>query len=132
MADTLLRRRVEAIRRLARRGATGPLARVLEKSRSEDVAAAIPNLVPAEQRMVFSLVQDEEMAAELLSRVPEPELHNLVKDMELDRLVRLLNLMEVDDETDVIGRLPPEVREQVLARIHGDDRQHVEELLSYP
>ncbi len=59
MADTLLRRRVEAIRRLARRGAAGPLSRVLEKSRSEDVAAAIPNLAPAEQRLVFGLVQED-------------------------------------------------------------------------
>ncbi len=67
-----------------------------------------------------------------MARIPENELHNLVRDMELERLVLLLNLMEVDDETDVIGRLPDQVREQVLSRIHGEDREHVEELLGYP
>ncbi len=132
MPETILRTRVEAIRRLARRGAQRPLVKVLGKTRGEDVAAAMPHLAPAEQRFVFKHLEDDEMASELLAHVGESDLASLVKDLPLQRLVELLDIMEVDDETDVIARLPEEIREQVMARIQNDDREHVEELLAYP
>ena len=132
MSETVHKTRVEAIRRLARRRATRTLVKVLAKIRGEDVAAAMPNLAPAEQRFVFSHLEDDEMAAELLCHVGEGDLGNLVKDIELERLVALLNLMEVDDETDVIALLPEEIRDQVMAGIQHEDREHVEELLAWP
>ena len=132
MPENLLRTRVEAIRRLARRRAGRPLVNVLQKTRGEDVAATMPHLAPAEQRFVFEHIVDEEMAAELLARVGEADLANLVKGVPLDRLVELLDAMEVDDETDVIASLPEAIREQVMARIEKDDREHVEELMAWP
>jgi len=132
MPENLLRTRVEAIRRLARRRAGRPLVNVLQKTRGEDVAATMPHLAPAEQRFVFEHIVDEEMAAELLARVGESDLANLVKGVPLDRLVELLDAMEVDDETDVIASLPEAIREQVMARIEKDDREHVEELMAWP
>ncbi len=132
MAENLLKTRVEAIRRLARRRAGPTLVRLLRKTRGEDVAAAMPNLAPAEQRFVFTHLEDDEMAADLLVHVTESDLANLVKRLELERLVELLDLMEVDDETDVIVRLPDKISEAVMARIHRDDREYVEDLLAWP
>ncbi len=132
MPENLLRTRVEAIRRLARRRAGRPLLNVLQKTRGEDVAATMPHLAPAEQRFVFEHIPDDEMAAELLANVGETDLAVLVKDLPLARLVELLDLMEVDDETDVIALLPDNIREQVMSRIEKDDREHVEELLAWP
>ena len=83
MSETLLQARVEAIRRLTRRGASGPLSRVLEKSRIEDVAAALTHLTPAEQRRLFRQVVDDEEAAEL--RRLEAELPADTQDSEEER-----------------------------------------------
>ena len=54
---------VEAIRRLARRGAISSLRRIVDKSRAEDIADAVSHLTPAEQRLVFSQVENAETAA---------------------------------------------------------------------
>lgn len=124
--------RVEVIRRLARRGASGPLGRALGKTRAEDIAAAIRHLAPAEQRLILGRLAEDEKAAQVLARVDDTELLNLVKDLPFERLVGLLEAMEVDDEADVIERLPDALRERVLAAITKADKVLVEDILAWP
>ena len=128
MPDT----RVEVIRRLARRGAGASLVRALEKSRAEDVAAAIGHLAPGEQRLVLRQLADDEKAASVLASIGDAELKNLVQDLAFERLVILLEAMEVDDEADVIDRLPDELRERVLDAISDEEQELVEDILAWP
>ena len=121
----------EAMRRLARRGAVASLKRTVEKSRPEDIAEAIGHLAPHEQKLVFSQVTEDETAADVLVQLDDPDFQLLVREIPFDRLVNLLNLMEVDDEADIIQLLPDEVREAVLEAITQKDKEHVEELLTY-
>jgi magnesium transporter len=124
--------RVEVIRRLARRGAAGPLARAVAKSRSVDIAAAIAHLAPAEQRLVMTHIAAEDVAADVLARVDEDDLNHLVGGLSFDRLVLLLDTMDVDDEADVIDRLPSGLRDRVLGSIQGRDKALVEDILAWP
>ena len=126
MAET----RVEAIRRLARRGALAPLRRTLEKSRPGAIASAIGHLAPTEQRTVLGSLSDDDDAAEVLARVDAGELQNLVRGLPFDRLVLLLNTMDVDDEADVIEQLPDELRSRVLQSIEQEDKVLVEDILA--
>lgn len=123
---------VEAIRRLARRGATAALARTVEKSRAEDIAVAMRHLVPAQMRLVFDQIQDDEVACEVLTRVEQADLEVLVETLSFERLVALLDLMEVDDEADVIAKLPEDLAQRVLAAIEGEDKEIVEDILAWP
>jgi len=123
---------VEAIRRLARRGATSALARTVEKSRAEDIAVAMQHLVPAQVKLVFDKIADDEVAAEVLTRVDNNDLTVLVDHLPFRRLVDLLDLMEVDDEADVIARLPEELGARVMAAIEGEDKEFVEDILAWP
>ena len=131
MAESLLTRRVETIRRLARRGALPALAKVVASTRAEDLAAAMQHLGRAEQRAVFSTVRSDAVAADVLTRVAHEDFRALVGDLPVERLVRLFSEMEADDQTDLIALLPDEKKESVLARLHGDERQTMEELLGY-
>jgi magnesium transporter len=124
--------RVEVVRRLARRGAHAALRRALAKSRAVDIAAAISHLAPTEQRLVMGSVEDDEVAADVLARVDEDDLNHLVDGMDFERLVTLLDTMDVDDEADVIDRLPEELHERVLAAIQDRDKVLVEDILAYP
>jgi len=124
--------RVEIIRRLARRGAVAPLQRALKKSRGVDVAGAIGHLAPNQMRLVMSSLPDDEMAAEVLWRVEPPDLPVLIADMPFERLVALLNRMDVDDEADVIDLLPDELRQRVLEAIRSRDKVLVEDILGWP
>ena len=124
--------RVEVIRRLARRSAEAPLRRALTKSRSVDIASAIQHLAPAEQRLVMNQVADADVAADVLARLEGNEFSFIVQTLEFDRLVDLLNRMDVDDEADVIDRLPAELNERVLQAIEHADKQLVEDILAWP
>ena len=132
MPTTLLQTRVEAIRRLARRGAGSSLRRSLEKSRPEDIAAAMAHLAPAEQRLIMSQIGTPEHAAEVLPRLAESELHNLARSMKFEDLLSILEAMEVDDEADVIAALPDDLRVKVLEAIQGEEKEQVEEILAWP
>ncbi len=123
---------VAAIRRLARRGTVPALRRTVNKSRAEDIAFAMTHLAPAEQRLVFEQVEEAETAAEVLSQLEEQDLRRMIDPLPLDRLVAILDHMEVDDEADIIQLLPENVREQVLEAIKGEDKEHVEEILTWP
>lgn len=124
--------RVDVIRRLARRNAAAPLQRALGKSRAVDIASAIQHLAPAEQRMVLQHTKDSEVAADVLARIEGSDFTNLVGGLEFPRLVELLNVMDVDDEADVIDRLPPELHDRVLQAIEADDKELVEDILAWP
>lgn len=123
---------VEAIRRLARRGATSALRRTVEKSRAEDIAAAMRHLAPVQMRLVFGCIGDDEIAAEVLTRVDPNDLGTLVEAIPFARLVALLDLMEVDDEADIIAGLPEDLSARVLKAIHGDDKEIVEDIMGWP
>ncbi|MES2640904.1 MAG: magnesium transporter [Myxococcota bacterium] len=132
MAESLLNKRVDAIRRLARRGAIQALAKVVATTRAEDLAAAMGHLARNEQRLVFGQVRSDATAADLLVRVGDQDFLALTADLPVDRLVRFFGEMEADDQTDLIELLPEDKREAVLARLHGEEREQMEELLGYP
>lgn len=131
MSDPLLTQRVDAIRRLARRGATPALAKIIAKSRAEDVAAVMDRLSAHDQRLVFQQIKSEEVAADVLTHLGPEEFKGLIGDLPLERVSTLFAEMEVDDQTDLLELLPEEQRDAVLERIKGEEREQVEELLGY-
>lgn len=131
MAESLLNQRVDAIRRLARRGATAALLKVVSKTRAEDLAAAMDHLAPSEQRAVFAQIKADAVAADVLTRVDPSIFQLLVNELPVDRVVALFAEMEADDQTDLLELLPDERRDVVLQKIRRDEREQVEELLGY-
>lgn len=123
---------VAAIRRLARRGTVPSLKRTVNKSRAEDIAHAMEHLAPAEQRLVFDQVDSVETAAEVFAQLDEQDLRRIIDNLPFKRLIAILDHMEVDDEADIIQLLPDEIRNKVLGSIKGEDKQHVEEILTWP
>ncbi len=131
MFDPLLTQRVDAIRRLARRGATPALAKIIAKSRAEDVAAVMDRLSAHDQRLVFQQIKVDAVAADVLTHLGPEEFKGLIADLPIERLSTLFAEMEVDDQTDLLELLPDEQRSAVLERIKGEEREQVEELLGY-
>ena len=128
----MLNDKIDIIRRLARKGSYG-LERTLEKTRAPDIAEAISYSAPYEQRFIWeSLKKNDDTASEVLACIDEDYLPEFVRYIDFDQLVRLLHLMEVDDEADIIDVLPPELQERVLEALKEDDRTQVEDILAYP
>ena len=124
--------RVDFIRRLSKRPSPA-LNRSIEKSRAEDIAAAMSHIAPGNQRAIWAAIgSNDQKAAEVLACIESYELPEVVKMIEFEHLVRLLKLMEVDDETDVISYLPEELQNKILEKLHSQERDQVENLLAYP
>ncbi len=131
MAETMLGKRVDAIRRLARRGAAAPLAKVAATSRAEDLAAAMTHLARHEQRLLFGQIQSDAVAADMLVRLSSEDFATVTGDLPIERLVRLFRETEADDHADLLARLPEERRNAVLQKLQGEEREEIEELLGY-
>lgn len=124
--------RVDFIRRLSKRPSPA-LNRSIEKSRAEDIAAAMSHIAPGNQRAIWAAIgNNDQKAAEVLACIESYELPEVVKMIEFEHLVRLLKLMEVDDETDVISYLPEDLQNKILEKLHSQERDQVENLLAYP
>ncbi len=124
--------RIEVIRRLARRQAWPALQRTLQKSRSEDIAAAMDHLPPALQRRVITDVDEDDKAAEVISLISGSALRSILDVIPFERLLALLALLPVDDEADLIAELPEDLKLKVLSAIKGEEKEQVEDLLSWP
>ncbi|TNE84426.1 MAG: magnesium transporter [Deltaproteobacteria bacterium] len=128
-----LNTRTESIlRRLVRREAGPALRKVLNKTRPEDVAAAMSHLTGTEQRRLYTIIEDQEYAAEVLSNLPEDAVREVTREMTGEQVVALLDLMEADDATDVVEILPGKLRERVLREMVDDPDDEVTSLLAWP
>ena len=123
--------KIDILRRLARKQ-TSALSRALQKTRPPDIAEALVYSAPHEQRFMWEAIgDDDQLAAEVLANMPENALPGFVRVVEFEQLVRLLHIMEVDDEADIIDALPEEMQEKVLQALQEDDRTQLEDILSY-
>lgn len=121
----------DILRRLVRRGAEPSVRKVLATARPPDIAAAIEHLTAAEQRHLYGLIDDLDVAAEVLTGLHEDSIHAITRDMSEQQVVELIDFMEPDDATDVVEVLPEELRQRVLACLRGDEDDEVADLLSW-
>ncbi|MBN2798923.1 MAG: magnesium transporter [Deltaproteobacteria bacterium] len=125
-------RTADVLRRLVRRRADPSVRKVLATARPPDIAAAISHLTGAEQRKLFSLIEDLEVAADVMTSLGEDAVLEVTRGMTDERLVALLDYMEPDDATDVVEVLPDELRARVVAHLRGDAEDEVADLLAWP
>lgn len=130
--STLNTRTENILRRLVRREAVPQVRKVLAKSRSEDIAAAMEHMTTAERGQMFKIVEDEELAADIMVHLSDDSVMDVVEAMTDDRLVDLLERMEVDDATDIIEVLPDELRARIVEELRGSQTDEVTILLSWP
>lgn len=133
MAENIVHARVDAIRRLARRRATGPLQRALVKSSASDVAEAMSSLTRGDTRYVFDLLPHEgSLSAEVLLELGEADYDLVIQTVRPELLASWVEELEPDDVADLIERLPEALRESLLGEMEVADREQAEELLAWP
>ncbi len=131
MAHNIVQARVDALRRLARRRAAGPLERAVAKSSPEDVAQAIKHLTLADTRFMMQHVSAEEAGPILLS-IDEERFQFLLGALPKEQLIYSVEELEPDDAADLIARFPEDLQSLVLQGMDKEEREDVEELLAYP
>jgi len=96
-----------------------------------DIAHLLSSVPPKQRTILWNLVEAEELAADVLAYLGEEERSEIVARLEPDELASLIESFEFDDKVDLLQELPESVIEEVLLSMDSQDRQRVEDVLSY-
>jgi magnesium transporter len=122
---------LETARRLIRRDASPSLANLLLKTHPADVAHLFRDLELREQHTLFTLIDDPELAATVLSELDPAVSALLLGDLKKEAITEVLEEMAYDDAVDVIQNLPEELAAEILQAMEDVDSQEIEQLLQY-
>ncbi|MDF1552007.1 MAG: magnesium transporter [Deferrisomatales bacterium] len=132
MLDRRVALRLEAIRRLMRKGAVANLRRIVEKTHPADLAAIFGELNDLEQGRLFQILSSCGLAGEVMSHLEANTLQQLMASLSDDEMAGILSAMESDDAADLLSLLPEERQGGVLAAMTHEDSQDIGSLLRYP
>ena len=96
-----------------------------------DIAHLLSSVPPKQRTILWNLVEAEELAADVLAYLGEEERAEIVSRLEPEELANLIESFEFDDKVDLLQELPESVIEEVLLSMDSQDRQRVEDVLSY-
>jgi len=126
-----LQRLLETVQRLIRRGAHPNLAKLLTKIHPADIAHLYRFLDLKDQRILFNLIPDPEIAGMVLVEVDHATGAQLLETLEKETITEVLQELPYDDAADIIQNMPEELAEEILHLMEDEDSEEIEELLKY-
>lgn len=122
---------LDTARRLIRRGAYPHLSKLLHKIHPADIAHLFRYLDLKEQRILFTLIEDAEISAYVLSELDHATGAQLLEQIDKETITEVLQEMPYDDAVDIIRNLPDELAEEILTIMQDEDSTEIEQLLQY-
>ena len=112
-------------------GRLGPVRRMVHTLAPAEIGNLLESLPPDKRMVVWGLV-DPEDDGEVLVHVGDEVRESLIADMDQDELVAAVEDLDIDDLADLVEDLPDAVIEQLLRSMDRDNRERLEQVLSYP
>jgi len=122
---------LDMVRRLNRRGATGHLKRLIDKTHPADMAWVYRHLNEAERTAVSAILLKSEAAGEFMSELDSPLVTDLVKDLTPQFMAEVISAMPSDDAVDLLEIIPENVANDIREHMAKKDREEVDQLLQY-
>ena len=122
---------VDTVQRLLRREAHTNIKRIFAKTHPADLALVISRFDEAHKELLFNLIENIEVQAEVLSELHDSVAAEFLARKPIERIVALLQEMESDDAADILGNFPEELSREVLAALGRHDDDDVGDLLRY-
>lgn len=126
-----LQRLLETVRRLLRRGAYPNLSKLVCKIHPADIAHLFRYLEQKEQRLLFNLISDPEVAGYVLAELDHAVSAQLLEQLNKQQILVILQNMPTDDAADIIQNLPEDLAAEILSLMKDEDSEEIEELLQY-
>jgi len=112
-------------------GRLGPVRRLVNTLSPAEIGNLLESLPPARRAVVWGLV-DAEDDGEVLLHVGEEVRESLLADMDPDEIIAAVEDLDIDDLADLVEDLPDTVIEEVLKSMDRENRERLEQALSYP
>jgi magnesium transporter len=126
------RQRLRSLGEALDSGALKQVARILNGGLSpSDIAHLLESSPPRQRALLWNLV-DKQLEGEVLQYLNEDIRSDFLSKFNAQELADLIEDFESDDLADLLQQLPDAVIQEVLNTMDAQDRQRVEEVLSYP
>ena len=112
-------------------GRLGPVRRLINTLAPAEIGNLLESLPPAKRVVVWGLV-DPEDDGEVLVHVGDEVRESLLADMDADEIIAAVEDLDIDDLADLVEDLPDTVIDEVLKSMDRENRERLEQVLSYP
>ena len=112
-------------------GRLGPVRRLVNTLSPAEIGNLLESLPPATRAVVWGLV-DPEDDGEVLVHVGDEVREGLLAEMDADEIIAAVEDLDIDDLADLVEDLPDTVIDEVLKSMDRDNRERLEQALSYP
>ncbi len=112
-------------------GRLGPVRRLINTLAPAEIGNLLESLPPGKRVVVWGLV-DAEDDGEVLVHVGDDVRESLLADMDPDEIVAAVEDLDIDDLADLVEDLPDTVIDEVLKSMDRENRERLEQALSYP
>ena len=112
-------------------GRLGPVRRLVNTLSPAEIGNLLESLPPGKRVVVWGLV-DPEDDGEVLVHVGDEVRESLLADMDTDEIVAAVEDLDIDDLADLVEDLPDTVIDEVLKSMDRENRERLEQVLSYP
>ena len=112
-------------------GRLGPVRRLVNTLSPAEIGNLLESLPSTKRSVVWGLV-DPEDDGEVLVHVGEDVRESLIAEMDQDELVAAVEDLDIDDLADIAEDLPDQVIEEVLRSMDRENRDRLEQVLSFP
>ena len=111
-------------------GRLGPVKRMVQTLSPAEIGNLLESMPPHKRSVLWGLV-DPEDDGEVLLHVGDEVREGLIADMDQDELVAAVVDLDIDDLADLVEDLPDAVINEVVRSMDRDDRERLEQVLSY-
>ncbi|WP_395787969.1 magnesium transporter [Aquimonas sp.] len=112
-------------------GRLGPVRRLVNTLNPAEIGNLLESLPPDRRVIVWGLV-DAEDDGEVLVHVGDEVRESLLAAMDTDEIVAAAESLDIDDLADLMEDLPDQVIDEVLKSMDRENRERLEQVLSYP
>lgn len=112
-------------------GRLGPVRRLINTLAPAEIGNLLESLPPGKREVVWGLV-DAEDDGEVLVHVGDEVRESLLADMDPDEIIAAVEDLDIDDLADLVEDLPDTVIDEVLKSMDRENRERLEQVLSYP
>ena len=124
-------RHLESLSAALERGIQSQVRQLINSLSGAEIADLLESLPPAKRLAVWELV-DTELDGEVLVEVNDEVRAGLIRGIPAEELVAAVGVLDLDDLADILDDLPDAVIREVLLSMDRQDRERLEQVLSYP
>ena len=126
---TILR---DTYRRLLRRNAKVNLIKLTGKTHPADLAEVFRHFSTEEQIEIFSLMKENEHAAEFLVELDDALVIELLENESYERIAAIIEKAPTNDQSGILNILEDEKAQSIIELLNAEEQEEIAEIMGYP